>query len=68
MVPQRYSLDLYVNMEGKEKAVLILTFIAGFIVGWKVKEYRMAYLKAKRDYLAGKARKAQAQIDDAASF
>ena len=40
-----------------------VTFLFGVFVGWKLKGWRLRYLKAKRDYMARRMIDTQNQID-----
>jgi hypothetical protein len=39
---------------GKLKAALILTFVTGFVLGYRVKEWRIKWMKWRRNRLAAK--------------
>jgi hypothetical protein len=54
-------------MESKDQNVLrgsiVLAFVLGFALGYKVKEWRIRWLKFRRDRLARKLQDAQKQLD-----
>ena len=59
----QYGCLKMVQLEGKAVTVSIgAAFLLGFILGWKSKEMRLKYLKAKRDYLARKAQETHDKI------
>lgn len=45
------------------KALCLLTFIAGFALGYKAKEWRILWLKRRRDRLASQLREAQKELE-----
>ena len=47
----------------KSEVIIALTFVVGFFLGYKAKEWRITWLKRKRDRLADKLRHAQAKLD-----
>ena len=45
-----------IQLEDRAAAlVACVIFVGGAVVGWKLKEYRLKYLKAKRDFYLRKA-------------
>jgi hypothetical protein len=55
------------NMEevssGRLKVALILTFVAGFVLGYKVKEWRIKWMKWRRDRLAAELAETQKRLE-----
>jgi len=47
----------------KLKISVTVAFLIGFVMGYKVKEWRIKWLKRRRDRLADKLVEAQAQLD-----
>lgn len=47
----------------KLKISVTVAFLVGFIMGYKAKEWRIKWIKRKRDRLADKLVEAQAQLD-----
>lgn len=47
----------------KPKVLVAVAFIVGFFLGYKAKEWRILWLKRKRDRFANKLVHAQAQLD-----
>lgn len=47
----------------QNKLVGFLTFALGVVVGWKLKEMRMAFLKYRKERLKEKLQSVQKQID-----
>jgi hypothetical protein len=45
------------------KATIILTFVAGFMCGYKAKEWRIKWMKWRRDKLATKLVETQKKLD-----
>ncbi|KAK9498792.1 hypothetical protein O3M35_003349 [Rhynocoris fuscipes] len=45
------------------KTSLIITFLIGFLAGYKAKEWRMRIIKFRRDRLAKKLSEAQKTLD-----
>jgi hypothetical protein len=48
---------------GKLKAALILTFVTGFVLGYKAKEWRIKWMKWRRDRLAAKLVETQKKLE-----
>jgi hypothetical protein len=48
---------------GTVKGVLILTFMAGFVLGYKAKEWRIKWMKWRRDRLAAKLVETQKKLE-----
>jgi hypothetical protein len=45
------------------KTTIILTFVAGFMLGYKAKEWRIKWMKWKRDKLATKLVETQRKLE-----
>lgn len=45
------------------KATIILTFVAGFMLGYKAKEWRIKWMKWRRDKLATKLAETQKKLE-----
>jgi hypothetical protein len=45
------------------KATIILTFVTGFILGYKAKEWRIKWMKWRRDKLAAKLVETQQKLE-----
>lgn len=56
--------NFLVNMEDRAAKVLcLLTFMAGFALGYKAKEWRIMWIKRRRDRLASQLREAQKELE-----
>ena len=66
-----YSFTFYsmAEVSGRTLAVLLgISFCAGCFAGYKIKSWRVRYLRDKRDILARKLVKTQNQIDAATAI
>nr|AIX87760.1 cellular protein AbCp-37 [Androctonus bicolor] len=55
---------MYVNLSGKNLSLVIfLSFLCGTVVGYKLKSWRVTYLKRKKEIFANKLRLTQKQLD-----
>jgi hypothetical protein len=60
---EKYSLVMAEVSSGTAKAFAFLTFVVGFLFGYKAKEWRIKWMKWRRDRLASKLAETQKKLE-----
>lgn len=62
-IDDKYSLVMGEVSSGTAKAIAFVTFVVGFVFGYKAKEWRIKWMRWRRDRLASKLADTQKKLE-----
>ena len=63
IIREKYSIVMEVVTWGTANAIAFVTFVVGFVCGYKAKEWRIKWIKWRRDRLASKLAETQKKLE-----
>ena len=63
VIHEKYALVMAEVSSGTAKAIAVVTFVVGFVFGYKAKEWRIKWMRWRRDRLASKLVETQKKLE-----
>jgi len=68
IIREKYSIVMEVVTWGTANAIAFVTFVVGFVCGYKAKEWRIKMMRWRRDTLASKLAETQKMLEGVSTF